>query len=87
MIIEGNFFLLNQNILAQEIEEKSIDFLTSLNITPSIIVLTETWNKSEKINLCNIESYDGFHTYRNQMRSGGVSVFLRNSTMGGKVEE
>ena len=87
-INKDNYILLNQYIRSfKKNGEKFIDFLTLLNTTPSIIVLTETWNKSENINLCSIESYNGFHTYRNHIRSGGVSVFLRNSFKGEKVEE
>ena len=44
------------------------------------IVLTETWNDSRSLQLCNIDNFDVVHTVRNTAhRGGGVTIFANSS--------
>ena len=44
---------------------------------PEIIVLTETW--FNKDNAVNLPGYNSYHTFRLAGRSGGISVFIKNT--------
>ena len=57
--------------------------LESLNTIFDCIVLSETWISENTIELCKIDDYEEFHTYRPKDHvytvSGGISIFCRNS--------
>ena len=53
-------------------------FLSTNPFSHDIIILSETWNKSSNVQLCKIDGYNSFHSYR-ESRSGGVSVFSKNN--------
>ena len=73
----AELFLINQNIRSFNANgDKFTAFLHSLKIEPSFLVLTETWNKPDLLELYNISNYDGVHTCRG--RGGGVSVYLKS---------
>ena len=54
------------------------------------ITLTETWTNEQNLDLCFIENYQSFHTFRPQGHiysiSGGVSVFCLETCKGEKLE-
>ena len=56
-----------------------------LNSLPEIIILTETWFKIETIQ--NIDGYTSYHTVRDLGRSGGVSIFVKNSIESTQIDE
>lgn len=72
----SNFLLLHCNIRSFN---KNIDELCasikSMNCCPDVLVLSETWF-SPSNNLGNIEGFNGYHTFRQQKRGGGISVFV-----------
>ena len=53
--------------------------LKTLNHPFKCVITTETWNNENILDLCKLNSYDGFHTFRPQNHtysiSGGVSIF------------
>ena len=49
--------------------------MSSLKAFPSFIILTETLNRPEYVQLCNLGGYVDNHTMRSTSRGGGVSVF------------
>ena len=79
-LAQNNFSLLNYNIHSFH---KNVDhfksLLHSLNINFKCIVLTETWNTSNNVQLCQLPDYDSFHVFRPAGHiysiSGGISVF------------
>ena len=86
----AQYFLVNQNIQSFNAKHAIFEaFLNSLSHMPHSIVLTETWNDSNNLSLCKLDSFDAVHTHRErpvtQNRGtigGGVSIFV-NSTMYG----
>ena len=56
-----------------------------LTILPDIIVLTESWNNVSNVDMCNMDNYEGHHTYRDSGRGGGVSVFCHKSFNSSKI--
>ena len=44
-----------------------------------IIILTETWARSNTNQLCIIPGYNAYHCYRNSLKSGGVSIFVKKT--------
>ena len=40
--------------------------------------MTETWNTESNVDLCFLENYQVQHTYWNNLRGGGVSIFCLN---------
>ena len=77
----SKYFLLNQNIQSFNAKQAVLEaFLESLTVPLHTIVLTETWNDSKSIQLCQIENFEAIHTLRNTPhRGGGVSIFVNSS--------
>ena len=50
-------------------------YLKTIDYTPNIIILCETWLTDNSCNLANIDSYLATHTVRKSSRSGGVSAY------------
>ena len=75
-----NFFLINFNIRSFPRNHDHLEaFLDCLPKFPDVLVLTETWNSSQNLNLCKISNFEGTHVYRSgTQRSGGVSIFISN---------
>ena len=78
------FSLLNYNIRSFNRNGNSFQaMLESLNKKFDCIVLSETWNNENNIDLCNIETYQSFHLYRPNDHvysiSGGVSIFCSST--------
>ena len=55
------------------------------NILPDLICLSETWNTFDS--QPDINDYNGFHTYRNLGRSGGVSLYTKSDFNARKVDQ
>ena len=77
---DENFSVLNYNIRSFHTNGSDfIGLIDSLKFNFKCIVLTETWNNMNNVQLCNIAGYDDFHVYRPPGHiysiSGGVSVF------------
>ena len=82
------FKLLNFNIRSFHANfDKFEAFLETVNFFHDFIVLSETWSNSDTVSLTNIDGYLGFHTVRNEMRSGGISVYHSNKFQGHKIDE
>ena len=76
---DENLQILNFNM--RSFQSNGITFsamLNSLPYLPKIIVMTETWNTESNVDLCFLENYQVQHTYRNNIRGGGVSIFCLN---------
>ena len=78
----NSFSLFNQNMQSFQAKKSKLEsFLSSLNQEFHSIVLTETWNTREFVNLCFIDNFNAVHTYRPLYNSnhggvgGGVSIF------------
>ena len=86
-LLEGNYLILNENIRSFKTNgEHFKTFLASLKLSPSFIILSETWNTRNNHDLCNLETYRGFHTYRSNMLSGGISVFTKDELVAKKID-
>ena len=84
---EGNYLFLNANIRNFKTNGKHVkNFLVSLKLSPSFVILSETWNTQNNLDLCNLETYRGFHTHRSNMQSGGISVFTRNELVAKNID-
>ena len=85
-----NSCLLNYNIRSFHAQGRKANFeslLSSLASYPSFIVLTETWNTTDNILLCNLEGYHVEHTFRVSSVGGGVSIFCLNEFKIEKLNE
>lgn len=62
--------------------------IASLQITIHIIILTETWIKSDDdAKMLQMPSYTHYYNYRQGKRGGGVSIFVHNNLKHHLVEE
>ena len=52
-----------------------VALLSSMEVMPDVLVLTETWLSSVDSCYANISGYDAYHTVRERDKSGGVSIF------------
>ena len=74
-----NLTLLNYNVRSFSSNGDSFcAFLANLVKMPDFIVLTETWVSPVTEPLCVIDGYTVVHTFRNNIRGGGVSIFHDN---------
>ena len=84
------YLLLNQNIQSFNSKQPLLEaFLESISLPFHTIVLTETWNQSKYLNLCQIDNFSAVHTYRDVPNrstrggpGGGVSIFSNSSIYG-----
>ena len=88
-----NLSLINYNIRSFHAnKDPFLGLLSSFPKTPEFIILTETWNTKFNVQLCSIDNFVNFHTYREsplltQPRGGGVSIFCRNNFSCSKIHE
>ena len=82
----NQYSLLNQNMQSFHAKKDQFEaFMAAVNQSFHSIVLTETWNKSNNLTLCNLEGYDSVHTYRTLPcpsrggPGGGISVFAKSA--------
>ena len=75
---DSNFFsVFNQNIRSFNANLDNFMFLFDENSMPDCIIFSETWHDGVEPIL--IPGYTGYHTVRQLRRSGGVSIFIKNS--------
>ena len=68
---------LNYNIRSFNANFDSFICIFEENNIPDIIVLTETWFNSNTVQ--DIVNYNAYHTVRETARSGGVSIFVKDT--------
>jgi len=69
-----SIFHLNARSFAKNGREILV-FLSGLPCAPDVIVLTETWFRDDYVE--EIDSYIGYHMFRQTRRGGGVSIFVK----------
>jgi len=80
-LINFNIRSFNKNYIFFE------SFLETLDISPDVIILSETWLKDENKHLANIEGYDASHTTRDAgIIGGGTSIFYKNKHIAKHLE-
>ena len=83
----SNFFM-NLNIRSFNANGELFEsVLSSLTVSPKVIILTETWLTELTLENCKIDGYTGYHTIRQGRRSGGVSIFVHSSLISEKMED
>ena len=82
----NDFSLLNINLQSFHAKSTKLEsFLAAIHDDFNVLVLTETWNHKDNVNVCNIFDYNGVHTYRTSPLplhggiGGGVSIFADTS--------
>ena len=88
-----NTTLLNCNVCSYNSNGgKLLAMLSSLNLSPSYVVLTETWCTAATTQLCQIPGLLSIHTCRPASTAtrggpgGGVAVFYKQHLQGEKIE-
>ena len=85
---DRNFLLFNCNLRSFNANGSTFEALFgTLSKKPNAIVCTETWNSPSSHELCKFNSYNSFHTFRDNSRGGGVSVFCETGFRVQKVAE
>ena len=73
------FSLLNYNIRSLSSNfNKFTELIDSAKLKLNVILLTESWLSDDSAESFQINSYNGFHSYRTLQKGGGVSVFIRD---------
>lgn len=88
-----NSTLINYNIHSFNCNGPAfLAWLDCLPFTPNFLVLTESWNTADTVQLCYIPGYDAIHTHRDSVNTsrggvgGGVSIFCTESLVPHKIE-
>ena len=66
--------------------DEIVTMLNSLFELQTIIILTEIWNSENVGNMCELDNFKSYHTFRKDKRGGDVSVFCLNSLDCQKVD-
>ena len=72
-----HFSILNFNI--RSFFKNRYEFLSILRqckCNIDIKVLTETWISDDTVQLCHIDGYHAYHSFRAETSGGGVSIFI-----------
>ena len=84
-----NFSLININVRSFNSNKSAAleCLLESFNCKPTFVVITETWNTINTVQLCRLPNYEGVHVYRDRTVTsggvgGGVSIFFANKYNG-----
>ena len=81
------FSLLNYNIRSFHANGPVFQsMLNSLEHDFKCVVLSETWNTENNLELCKMDQFNGFHTFRQNSRGGGISVFCDQTISASKCE-
>ena len=75
---ELSIFNFNIRSFFKNFDELSI-ILSHFDVSFDIIILTETWLNENTAQLCNINGYKSYHTYRTSREGGGVSIFFKHN--------
>ena len=74
------FFVFHHSIRRLPANKTNLNIIIcSLQHNFSVIVLTETWLKSENVNFYQIGGYNAYHNIRLGEKGGGVSVCVKDS--------
>lgn len=76
---QNGLTIINFNI--RSFNSNSTEFLAYLEGTGhsyDIIILTETWINASNVSLSYIPGYSSVHSYREVMKGGGVSIFVKD---------
>ena len=74
------FILFNMNIRSFfKNRDDLFSLLNSMNVLPKVIVLNETWLKTEELFMVKFERYNSCHVTRSDRKGGGISVFIDRS--------
>ena len=85
--LSSNLSLLNYNICSFFAHQSHFECL--LDMFPDcfdILTLSETWLYPFNFQACHLKNYTGYHTYRTESRSGGISVFVNQIYKSSMVE-
>jgi len=75
---KNNFFLFHHNVRSfNKNSDELFLMLSQLQTKPSVIILSETWFSEGCVS--EIPGYYGYHTYREERRGGGISVYVLRS--------
>ena len=87
----GNQYLKLFNFNIRSFHSNGVEFEALLQVfseLPEFIIVTETWNNQTNFNLCSLDNYNVYHTYRfNNERGGGVSVFALKPIFGEVISD
>ena len=73
------FSFLNYNIRSLSSNFNNFtELMDSAKLKLDVILLTESWLSDESAESFQLNSYNGFHSYRTLQKGGGVSIFLRD---------
>ena len=76
--MDFNLSMLNYNIYSFFAHQPNFEsFLEILPDQFDVIVVSETWLNPFNFQSCHLNNYLGYHTYRTESRSGGISVFAK----------
>ena len=82
----NNFLLMHVNIRSfYSNGDEFMAFISSLNVSPDIIVFTETWFSPGSY--VELRSYNSYHTVRTSKTGGGVSIYVKDCYNSQKVVE
>lgn len=77
---KNNFNIINFNIRSFfKNYDEFLGIISKCNIIIDVIVLTETWINEDNSQLCHIDGYQSFHSFRSHRQGGGVSIFIRDT--------
>ena len=77
-LFKNDLMVLHHNICSFRANFDELSYLLdSLYRKPPIIVLTETWFDENSV--VDIDNYRSFHSYRDGVRGGGVSIYVMDS--------
>jgi len=72
-----NFHILNLNIRSYNKNSDELQVLLEhLVVKPDVIILTETWFSNDYDE--NLNGYNAFHSFREERRGGGVTVYVKS---------
>jgi len=80
------FFIFNFNVRSfSKNSDEICGILGKLSNRPDVIVFTETWFTEGTV--AELDGYNSFHTYRNELRGGGVSIYVSKQYSGSYVSQ
>lgn len=79
----NNFFIINYNVRSFNRNFDTFDaMLCTLKAHPDLMVLSETW----LVEAVQVDGYRSFHTFRTERRSGGISVFCKETLQSSRMD-
>lgn len=79
-IVDTDFSVLHLNVRSINQNLHSLtELLTTLNMTFSVIGISETWLKNNDDHSIHLDGYDFIHSYRSDKSGGGVGIFVNTN--------